>query len=72
MMLCDNFCTLLDRRGRPGFWDWMSDIPNCRTGNLVWDIQQLGVGNDLLDAENDGSVFIDTVNRIKGLRENAR
>lgn len=41
--------------GRSGLWDWMPDISNRGTGDIVWDIFQLGAGAYLLDIEDDGS-----------------
>ena len=54
MMLCNSFCTILDRMGRPGLWYWVSDIPNRRTGNSIWYFFQLGCGINLLDIKNAG------------------
>ena len=51
---CLCFSDRIQKR-RPGIWYWLSDIPNCWTGDFVWDIQQLGAGADLLDIEDDGS-----------------
>lgn len=41
--------------GRSGVWNRLQNFYDCRTGNFIWDIQQLGVRVDLLDIKNTGS-----------------
>lgn len=43
--------------GRSGLWDWMPDISNRGTGDIVWDIFQLGAGAYLLDIEYDERIY---------------
>jgi len=40
--------------GRPGIWDWMSDISNSRAGYFVWDILQLDCRAGVLGIKNIG------------------
>jgi hypothetical protein len=46
--------------GRAGIWNRMQNIYHCRSGNLVWDCNQLGCRADLLDFKGIGG---DVMNR---------
>ena len=45
----------IDTLGGTNFWNRLQNIHNCRAGDFVWDIEQLGVGSDLLDWGSDGN-----------------
>ena len=39
----------IDTLGGTDFWNRLQNIHNCRACNLVWDIEQLDIGDYLLD-----------------------
>ena len=43
--------------GRTGVRHRLQNLYHCRAGDPVWDIFQLGAGDDLLDLETDGNML---------------